>query len=251
MAITKFRAKLVNKEYIGNNILEISLQVMDQESFEYIPGQFISVHFIHDNKEIKRSYSIANEPNQHNIIKFAISKVPEGLATEFLFNLEINTDLEISGPVGRLVLPEVNFENHPKRYVLIATGTGVTPYRAMLSHIEKLINHNNIEVLLLFGVRNIEECIYLKDFVDFANNHNNFKFNVFFSRLSENDLTDNNQYIGYIQNNFEKIKPELNHETDIVYLCGNPNMIDETFEILKEKGFNAKTVKREKYISSK
>ena len=251
MAIKKHSAKLINKEYIGENILEISLQVISPWKFDYIPGQFISIHFEHEGKEMKRSYSIANECSDKNIIKFAISKVPHGLATEFLFNLPLDTELEISGPVGRLVLPEVESDKHPKRYILIATGTGVTPYRAMLSHIKSLIENNNTEILLLFGVRNFKECIYLKDFVDFAKENTNFKFNIFFSRLTDKDLSEKNHYLGYIQNNFDKLNSELNPESDIVYLCGNPNMIDETFEILKSKGFNARNVKREKYISSK
>jgi len=251
MAIKKHSAKLIDKEYIGDNILEISLKISDSQKFDYTPGQFISIHFEHEGKEIKRSYSIANEPSDENIIKFAISKVPHGLATEFLFNLPLNTELEISGPVGRLVLPEVESEKHPKRYVLIATGTGVTPYRAMFSHIKSLINNHNTEVLLLFGVRNFKECIYLKSFENFAKENPKFKFNIFFSRLTDSDINEVNHHLGYIQNNFDKITPELNPESDIVYLCGNPNMIDETFEILKSKGFNAKIVKREKYISSK
>ncbi|MDE5014699.1 ferredoxin--NADP reductase, partial [Francisella tularensis subsp. holarctica] len=32
--------------------------------------------------------------------------------------------------------------------------------------------------------------------------------------------------------------------------CGNPNMIDESYEMLTQSGFNAKNVSREKYISS-
>tara|TARA_R110002126_G_scaffold227519_1_gene372086 strand:- start:46345 stop:47109 length:765 start_codon:yes stop_codon:yes gene_type:complete len=254
MAIQKHTAKLINKEIIGNNILELSLKIDPIESseiFNYIPGQFISIHFNYNEKELKRSYSISNSPNADNIIKFAISKVPEGAATEFLFNIPLNTKLTISGPVGRLVLPDVNSNNHPKRYVLIATGTGVTPYKAMLEQINEISKINNTEFLLLFGARNFSESIYLEDFNNFSNFNSNFNINMFFSRLSEKDIYDSNHYIGYVQNNFDKITPELNPENDIVYLCGNPNMIDETFEILKNKGFTARTVKREKYISSK
>jgi NAD(P)H-flavin reductase len=43
----------------------------------------------------------------------------------------------------------------------------------------------------------------------------------------------------------------LNPDEDIVYLCGNPGMIDESFAYLKDKGFALQRIIREKYISSK
>jgi NAD(P)H-flavin reductase len=39
--------------------------------------------------------------------------------------------------------------------------------------------------------------------------------------------------------------------TDIAYLCGNPDMVDATFEALKEAGLPVPQVRREKYVSSK
>jgi len=42
-----------------------------------------------------------------------------------------------------------------------------------------------------------------------------------------------------------------NPATDIAYLCGNPDMVDATFEALKEAGLPTPQVRREKYVSSK
>ena len=43
----------------------------------------------------------------------------------------------------------------------------------------------------------------------------------------------------------------LNPEEDVVYLCGNPSMIDESFELLKSHQFTTQHIIREKYISPK
>ena len=40
-------------------------------------------------------------------------------------------------------------------------------------------------------------------------------------------------------------------DTDIAYLCGNPDMVDACFEALKEAGLEVKQIRREKYVSSK
>ena len=57
------------------------------------------------------------------------------------------------------------------------------------------------------------------------------------------------QHKGYVQTGFDNYN--LDPETDMIYLCGNPGMIDAAYEILLAKGFTARTVRREKYISSK
>ena len=38
---------------------------------------------------------------------------------------------------------------------------------------------------------------------------------------------------------------------DIAYLCGNPDMVDEAFAMLKEAGLPVPHIRREKYVSSR
>ena len=38
---------------------------------------------------------------------------------------------------------------------------------------------------------------------------------------------------------------------DIAYLCGNPNMVDASFEALKQAGLPVPKIRREKYVSSR
>ena len=52
---------------------------------------------------------------------------------------------------------------------------------------------------------------------------------------------------------FEDVLAEFapSGEHDIAYLCGNPNMVDATFEVLKAAGLPVPHIRREKYVSSK
>jgi ferredoxin-NADP reductase len=45
-----------------------------------------------------------------------------------------------------------------------------------------------------------------------------------------------------------ELKPDP--KKDIVYLCGNPDMIDTAVERLKAIGFDNTNLRREKYVSS-
>lgn len=217
----------------------------DGEILSYIPGQFITLYIETADGITRRSYSIAAPPGSGETIDFAASYVEGGLASELLFNLEPGDKVTAGGPFGRLVLRD----EQPKRYILAATGTGVTPYRAMLPSLKQRLAQEPLEVVLLLGVQHRADLLYGQDFIDFAKAQPNFEFRAQFSREAAEDLSEAHEHAGYVQAGLAEIAP--NPEQDIVYLCGNPGMIDESYAMLQTLGFDIKTVRREKYISSK
>ncbi|REN10291.1 ferredoxin--NADP reductase, partial [Mycobacterium tuberculosis] len=58
-------------------------------------------------------------------VDIAVSFVPGGAATSLFEGLDIGGHVSASGPFGRFCLQP---GDHNARYLLIATGTGVTPY---------------------------------------------------------------------------------------------------------------------------
>ena len=222
----------------------------DGQPMDFIPGQFIQVHFHYaDGTATKRSYSLAtihdHAMGPGESVEIAVSYVAGGSATALFEGLEIGGRLDASGPYGRFCLMPGDAN---RRYLLIGTGTGVTPYRAMLPQLEKLIVERGIEVVLLFGARTPEELLYGDDFRAFADRHPQFRFVPCFSReLPENPHADVRH--GYVQQFLSEFSPHAG--TDIAYLCGNPNMVDACFETLKVAGFPVPHVRREKYVSSK
>ncbi len=213
--------------------------------FTYLPGQFITIHFTQGEKQLKRSYSIANIPRNDNRIEFAAGYVEGGPGTNFLFNLQPQDTIHISGPYGRLILKE----NLPKRYILAATSTGITPYRAMLDELRQRLNHTpELKIIILLGVQRHEDLLYNEDFQQFAAQYpQQVLFRAQLSRAATEELGPN-EFKGYVQHAFQDI--QLNPNEDIVYLCGNPGMIDESFQLLKDAGFSLQQIIREKYISA-
>ena len=217
---------------------------------DFIPGQFIQVHFTYaDGTAAKRSYSLATLHDHAmapgDAVEIAVSYVPGGSATSLFEGLEIGGHLDASGPYGRFCLMPGDAN---QRYLFIGTGTGVTPYRAMLPLLEKLIPERGIEIVLLFGARTPEELLYGDDFRAFADAHPQFRFIPCFSReLPANPHPDVRH--GYVQQFLGEFAP--NPDTDIAYLCGNPNMVDACFEALKDAGLPIPQIRREKYVSSK
>lgn len=218
-------------------------KLQNESKLQFIAGQFISLHLEHEGVEKKRNYSIANAPGG-NTVELACSYIPGGISSEKLFNLRPGDEILASGAYGRFIL---NDENH-SRYILIATGTGVTPYRAMLQLLCEKIEKNNVDVVILFGCRTREDLLYSKEFVELSRKYKNFTFVACYSR-EQSAILEDYERSGYVQSNITELS--LHPEQDIIYLCGNPKMVDETNKIILDLGFDQHKIRREKYIASK
>lgn len=244
MAINTFSITLAESFMISPKVKHFIFTCDLAPAFHFLPGQFITIHFERDGKTLRRSYSIANEPQQNNKIEFAAGYVEGGPGTELLFNLKPGDNIQINGPFGRLILKDET----PKRYILVATSTGITPFRAMLNQLSQLLQeHPSLEIVILQGVQKKEDLLYSTDFLTFSQTHPTVRFLPCFSRESTDDLQDG-EFSGYVQQTFPELN--LNPEQDMVYLCGNPGMIDDAFNELKDRSFVIQRVIREKYISN-
>jgi len=250
LAIVHFPLKLVERRMLAPSVGHYVFVRDDGQPLDFIPGQFIQVHFTYaDGTAAKRSYSLATI-HDHALgagetVEIAVSYVAGGAATALFEGLQTGDPIDASGPYGRFCLMPGDVNS---RYLLIGTGTGVTPYRAMLPQLEKLIAERGIEVVLLFGARTPDELLYGDDFRAFANAHPQFRFVPCFSRELPADPHPDVRH-GYVQQFLGEFAP--NGQTDIAYLCGNPNMVDTCFEALKEAGLTIPQIRREKYVSSK
>nr|WP_281367591.1 ferredoxin--NADP reductase [Stenotrophomonas tumulicola] len=222
----------------------------DGQPLDFQPGQFIQVHFQYaDGTQTKRSYSLATV-HDHALgpgeaVDIAVSFVPGGAATALFEGLDIGGQLSASGPYGRFCLQP---GDQNRRYLLIATGTGVTPYRSMLPLLASAMAERDVQVVLLQGARSPGELLYSEDFDAFAAQHPGFRYIPCLSRELPASPGPDVRH-GYVQQQLAGLAPDA--ATDIAYLCGNPDMVDACVEALKEAGLGNPQIRREKYVSSK
>jgi len=250
LAIVHFPLRLVGSHMLAPSVRHLAFARDDGQPLDFIPGQFIQVHFKYpDGTPTKRSYSLATM-HDHALapgeaVEIAVSYVPGGAATALFEALDEGQQIEASGPYGRFCLMPADAN---RRYLLVATGTGVTPYRAMLPSLARLIRERGVEVALVFGCRTPAEQLYRDDFLAFAAEHPGFRYIACFSRELPGLPRDDDRR-GYVQDALAGLAPSA--EGDIAYLCGNPNMVDACFEALKAAGLPVPHIRREKYVSSK
>ena len=134
-----------------------------------------------------RQYSIASPRNGervgYNNLSLAVKRVLEdhqgqsvrGVASNYLCDLRVGDKVQVIGPFGASFL----MPNHPRsNIVMICTGTGSAPMRAMTEWRRRLRNSGKFEggkLMLFFGARTKEELPYFgplqnlpKDFIDIS-----------------------------------------------------------------------------------
>lgn len=244
MARPAFNLELIESTRLASNTIGLVFRVENPPAFE--AGQFVSLLFYHNGETLKRSYSIASSPEKlanEGLLEIAIGLVPNGAASECFSHAKPSDTFQMTGPFGVLTLPK----EIPERLILIGTGTGVAPYRSMLPQLRTLVEQGQ-KVHILMGARQREDLFYQQDFQALANASTEVCFESCLSR-EEDVKAARGEYKGYVQDRLCELTPTPGQ--DLVYLCGNPGMIDDNVKYLSDIGFGPRQIKREKYTFSK
>lgn len=216
------------------------IQIPELDSFNFKPGQFVTLDLpIHEKTNKRwRSYSIASAPDGSNIIELVIVLLEGGLGTTYLFNeIKEGSAITLRGPVGVFTLPETL----DKDLYLICTGTGIAPFRSMVHYIhQQKIAHKNIH--LIFGCRQFADQLYGHELKTLETLENNFFYHPVFSR---EDTVPDGAYNGYVHAVYEQLLAAKNPAQ--FYLCGWKNMIDEAKQRIMAAGYDKKDIHLEIY----
>jgi ferredoxin-NADP reductase len=231
------------------------IQVPELTSFDFQPGQFVTLDLpIHEKPNKRwRSYSIASWPDGSNIFELVIVLLEGGLGTTWLFNnAVVGTELTFRGAQGVFTLPDPI----DRDLFFICTGTGVAPFRSMAHHILTTnIPHQNI--YLIFGCRKFGDALYAPELKELSRRVPSFQYITTYSREEPGNY-DHLVRIGYVHQAYEEIcKANMtisaeNPEEKILkpayfYLCGWKNMIDESKQRILDLGYDKKSIHLELY----
>jgi len=245
MAREQFPITLRHSYDISPQVRHLVFDRADAQPFDFIPGQFINVHFADQQGDmVQRSYSVATIHDTKHALEIAIARVEGGKATHCLFHLKEGEQIHASGPFGRLILKDEAI----KRYILVATGTGVAPYRSMINQFNaRLQQAPALNILVVLGVRQKVDGLYVDDFLKLMQEQPRFQFHICYSQENNTELGDH-EHVGRVTHFMQQLG--VHKGEDIVYLCGHPDMIDELFAHLKTQNFDNTDVRREKYVFS-
>lgn len=238
MALQPWRTgKVIRIENETTDTRRFWIAVPDLQSFDFIPGQFVTLDLpIHEKPNKRwRSYSIASWPDGTNIFELVIVLDQQGAGTRYLFDeVVLGSELLLRGPQGVFILKEPLEAD----LLLICTGTGIAPFRSMIHHIRnQAIPHGNIH--LVFGCRTRSSLLYYDELTNLQSNIPGFQF---FPTLSREQWDGR---IGYVHSVYEELC--MNRQPAQFYLCGWKGMIDEARTRIMAMGYDKKSIHFEIY----
>jgi CDP-4-dehydro-6-deoxyglucose reductase len=127
--IRKMPARVATVDKLAPDVVALTLQLPANEALAYRAGQYIEF-LLKDGK--RRSYSMASAPSLEGPLTLHIRYMAGGSFTEHVFNTMKERDiLRFEGPHGTFFLREES----SKPIVLLASGTGFAPIKALVEHL--------------------------------------------------------------------------------------------------------------------
>lgn len=131
--VRKMPVRVAAFEKKSADVMQLRLQLPATDTFRYHAGQYIEFLLAGG---VRRAYSMANAPHtqaEQPGIELHIRHMPGGQFTDHVFSaLKEKEILRIEGPYGSFFLRE----DSDKPIILLASGTGFAPVKALLEHMQ-------------------------------------------------------------------------------------------------------------------
>jgi CDP-4-dehydro-6-deoxyglucose reductase, E3 len=212
--VKKLPARVAKIERMTDDVMVISLQLPASERLQYRAGQYLDL-ILKDGK--RRSYSMGNAPHLDQHITLHIRHLAGGLFTDHAFGTLKERDiLRFEGPHGTFFLRE----DSDKPIVLLASGTGFAPIKAIVEHAAYM--ESTRPMTLYWGGRRPQDLYMHALCEEWARTLPNFKYVPVISDALPEDQWHGRT--GFVHQAVIDDLPDLSGYQ--VYACGVPVMVD-------------------------
>lgn len=234
----------VNKE--TPEAISVSFEIPEplKNTFEFIPGQYITLLHQLKGEEIRRSYSICSTPQDKNI-SIAIKAVKNGTFSVYAQELKAGDYLDVSSPEGRFTI-DIQ-PNHQKNYIAFVAGSGITPVFSIIKTV--LEKEPNSTFVLVYGNKNPNQTIFHQELHDLELKYTgrlfiHFVYSQahvephFFGRIDKSVVN------AIVRNKYKTI------DFSQFFICGPEQMIDAVYDTLIENSISEELIKFELFTTS-
>lgn len=219
---------------LSDSTIALSIKGEALSSLAFLPGQYVNLSV--PGSEQTRAYSFSSLQHDGEV-SFLIRNVPGGLMSSFLTGLaKAGDSMSLAGPLGSFYLREIR-----RPLLLLAGGTGLAPFTAMLEKIAEQGSEHPLH--LIYGVTQDLDLVEMDRLEAFAARIPNFTFSACVA-------SPDSQYPrkGYVT---QHIEPAHLNEGDVdVYLCGPPPMVEAVSTYIREQGITPANFYFEKFAAS-
>jgi ferredoxin-NADP reductase len=202
------------------------------KNFKFTAGQYclVSLPTVPQTMDESRPFTFSSSPTYHEI---ELTFKKKGDFTVFMFGLEVGDKIELSGPFGE----SLNFDESVKDdLVLVAGGSGITPFMSILRYIVEKDLKNN--VILIYSNRTKQDIIYKDELEEIEKNNSNIKVIHCLTREKwegESGRINKDTLLKYVK------KPK----NRLWYVCGPPKMVGDLRKIVLDMGVSEERLRIE------
>ena len=237
-----------NSKYSTEKVLSVnhwndtlfSFKTTRQDGLRFENGQFVMIGLEVDGRPLARAYSVAS-PNYDEHLEFLSIKVQDGPLTSRIQHIKVGDELLVSRkPTGTLVIHDLK---PAKNLYLFSTGTGLAPYMSLIQDIE--VYDRFEKVILVHGVRKVDDLAY-KDFIENELPKNEFFGDevknklIYYPTVTREAFKNEGRLTDLIKSGklFKDIGlNEMNPIDDRAMICGSPEMLKDTQDLLDSMNF--------------
>lgn len=251
-------------ELMCRNVIEVTHDVKsflfaaeDNRTFEFEPGQFITLDLEIDGTHYNRCYTISSPPTRPHLLAITVKRVPGGPVSNWLHDTIVpGSTLTVKAPLGIFTLHSSPFgaaedvtgpaawlpTTYGAKYLFLSAGSGITPMMSMTRGLFDLGSH--ADVLFVHNARTPIDIIFRRELESMAA----FMPNLKFLAICEEDHPSE-RWTGLrgriTDSALMAIAPDL-HER-VIYACGPQPYMDAVRTVLTDRGFDLRNYHEESF----
>ncbi|MGC4011807.1 MAG: benzoate 1,2-dioxygenase electron transfer component BenC [Pseudomonas sp.] len=233
-APASFQASISAVRQLSESTIALSIKGESLSQLAFLPGQYVNLQV--PGSEQSRAYSFSSLQKDGEV-SFLIRNVPGGLMSSFLTGLAKAGDaMTLAGPLGSFYLREIK-----RPLLLLAGGTGLAPFTAMLEQIAE--RGSEYPLHLVYGVTHDFDLVEMDRLEAFAARIPNFTWSACVASPESSY-----PHKGYVTQHIEPA--HLNDGEVDLYLCGPPPMVEAVSAYIREQGITPANFYYEKFAAS-
>jgi len=212
----------------------------------YKPGQFLTLIFQIDGKEVRRAYSLCSSPHVDLNPAVAVKRVEKGQVSSLVVDtVKEGQRIRVMEPTGNFTIP---LDRATKRHlIMFAGGSGITP---MMSHIKSLLSQEPESICSLVYCNRDEHSIIFRSALDQLQVR--FEGRLHVIHVLDEAPMNWQGYSGLLnaellQQLFERI-PDWGMDRTQYLMCGPEGMMRNVGDMLSSRGIPADRIMRESFV---
>jgi ring-1,2-phenylacetyl-CoA epoxidase subunit PaaE len=242
MSLQKLRVIAVINQ--PTEVIQINFETLSGKKLDYQAGQFITLVFNVNGRELRRSYSFCSSPDVDEPIAIAVKLVENGEISRFMHHqIAVGDIVDIAEPNGLFVYQA---EKEIMRTIfLFGAGVGITPLFSILK--TALSIELNSKIVLVYSSRSADDTLFLEEIAAWRVAHPD--------RLTVIHLFSNSKNLirarlnGFLINQLVKEYMAFDKNEALFYICGPYDYMDVCKITLLGAGFKPDQVKREVFVA--